>query len=260
MISLWAFVREADVEAYAATLLLPSYLSHLCFGPFKFSAQGENCDGQEPLRITLLGEGRLEEFALQRTEHALAMIRFVCPGIDASRIQLPRDDASWHWTTAADSPGSGPPAESMRIYFAPTTRTLRGVDPLPPCADAYVSVSRGHVFIGRAVVESYIQAWLKSLGIQEQVTQVDFATPSAGIEFLAGAIGGQLFLSDQVIAEDLMHFARLDKALARLGHSAQLDLETASEDHSGVFADGVYIGLRRDTETSQDRDAGHLPA
>ena len=42
----------------------------------------------------------------------------------------------------------------MRIYFEPATRSLGRASPPPDGAEAYVSVSRGHVFIGRAVVET----------------------------------------------------------------------------------------------------------
>ena len=82
MISVWAFVGQPDVEAYAGTLILPPYLSHLHLGAFEFSGQAENRDGREPLRLTYLGDGRLEEYPLFPEDHALAMICLVCPGID----------------------------------------------------------------------------------------------------------------------------------------------------------------------------------
>ncbi|NQV05754.1 hypothetical protein HQ535_04315 [bacterium] len=253
MISLWVFIREADVEAYAGTLILPSYLSHLQLGPFQFAVQAENCDGQEPLKLTYLGEGRLEEYTLFPEEHALPLIQFVCPDVAPVRIQLPRDDAAWHWASPADSPQAGDPAENMRIYFAPTVRTLHGMKPQRPAEDAYVSVSRGHVFIGRRIVESYLVAWLDFLGIRQEVTRVDFATPSAGIEFVAGVVGGQMFLSDEVLAEDLMRFAGLEKAWTDLGHSLGLDLDFTAPEGSGIFDDGIYIKL------SQPADQAEVP-
>ena len=250
MLSLWAFVTEADVEAYLATVILPSHLSHLRLGPFRFAAQPENCDGQEPLQVTYVGEGRLEQYALCPKEHALAMIRFVCPGIDTSRIHLPRDDASWHWGMSADQP------EKMRIYFAPTTRSLYDSIVAPPSEEAYVSVSRGHVFLGRAVVESYLKAWLEFLGIEAAAIDCDVGTPSAGVEFTAGAVGGQMFLCDEVMAEDLMRFARLDTALTHVSNLVELDMDSAGQDDSGIYEDGIYIKLsQRDGPASN----GSLP-
>ena len=237
MISLWALVPESDVEAYAATLVLPAYLAHLSLEPFRFAAQCESCDGQEPLRMSYSGEGRLEECSLYPEEHALAMIRFVCPGIDASRIQLPRDDASWHWSRSAAAD------EKMRIYFAPTAEVLHGSVAAPPTEAAYVSVSRQHAFIGRPVVESYLQAWLSRLGVEGGELGCDFDTPSAEIEFTADAIGGQMSLDDGVVAEDLIRFARLDKALAHVSELVQIDLDAAGQDRCGVYEDGVYIAL-----------------
>ena len=51
MISLWAPLNESDVEAYAGTLVLPDYLSHLRLRPFKFDQQTESSDGQQPLKL-----------------------------------------------------------------------------------------------------------------------------------------------------------------------------------------------------------------
>ncbi len=237
MISLWAYLTESDVEAYAATLVLPSYLAHLRLQPFRFAAQPKNCDGQEPLQMTYSGEGRIEEFTLYPKEHVLAMIRFVCPGIDTSRIQLPRDDASWHWTTSGDAD------QKMRLYFAPTTEVLYGSVAPPPCEEAYVSVSRGHAFLGRSVVESYLKAWLARLGIDAEEIHWDFDTPSAGIEFVAGPVGGQMFLDDEVVAEDLMRFAGLDKALDYVADLVEIDMDAAPQDNAEVSEDGIYIPL-----------------
>ena len=235
MISLWAYLTEGDVEAYAATLVLPPYLAHLRLAPFRFDAQACNGDGQEPLLLTYSGEGRIEEYSLDPEQHVLSMIRSVCPKIDESRIQLPRDDACWHWTN------SGEADEKMRIYFGPTTEVLHGSTTPVRSEEAYVSVSRGHAFVGRTVVESYLKTWLARLGIEAEEIRCDFETPSAGIEFAAGAVGGQMFLDDDVVAEDLMRFAGLDRAMARVKDFVEIDLDAWGD--CGVCRDGIYISL-----------------
>jgi hypothetical protein len=237
MISLWALLSEADVEGYAGTLLLPVYLAHLRLGPFRFRDQVSSSDGQEPLKLTYCGEGRLEEYWLRPEGHVLGMIRFVSPRIHATKIRLPQDDARWHWTTSADPP------DPMRIYFEPGTRTLYGRAASTPSPEAYVSVSRRHVFIGRPVVESYLRAWLESLGIDHEAAQFEFDTPSGGVDFTAGAVGGQMFLSDNVIAEDLIRFAGLRWPLAQVGEWVELDRDGALRDGCGIRQDGAYIGL-----------------
>ena len=90
MISLWTILTEHDVEAYAATLVLPDYLAHLRLRPVRFMERGPNCNGREPLRLTYEGERRIEDFDLRPEEHAAGMIRHVCPGVDAARIRLPQ--------------------------------------------------------------------------------------------------------------------------------------------------------------------------
>jgi len=241
MISLWALLGETDVEAYAATLVLPRYLSHLRLRPFRFREQSENSDGQQPLRLTYCGDGRLEEFLLRPEDHVLPTIRFACPRIETSRIRLPRDDARWFWNPAADPP------EPMRVYFEPTTRSLRPSAPSPLSSEAYVSVSRRHVFVGRPVVESYLAAWLESLGIDHAEVRFAFETPSGGVELSTGAVGGQWFLSDDVVAHELIRFAGLEQPLAHVSDWVQLDLDSNGQEQCGIYEDGIYIRLSERT-------------
>ena len=240
MIFLWANLSEADVEAYAASLVLPAYLSHLELAPVRFERQPKNCDGREPLVLTYVGEGRLEEYPLLPREHALPMILSVGEGIVASRIRVPKDDAQWVWNVN----GNGPP---MRIYFAPA-RPLLGSAATPAVASAddrqaYVSVSRGHVFIARRWVEAYVQAWLQRLGSPETVTRFDFPTPSGEVEFLAGSMGGQLTLDGLEQAQDLAQFAGLGSALGAIREFARPDLDAGDPARCGIFEDGVYFPL-----------------
>ena len=239
MISLWAVLWERDVEAYVGTLVLPSYLAHLRLAPFRFADQPANCDGQEPLKITYVGEGRVEEYTLAPEEHALPMIRSVCPAIETSRDQLPKDDAVWAWT------GTGGPEAHVRIYFSPTCQTLGCSIPPPDPQEAYVSVSRGHAFIARPVVQLYVKAWLERLAIDDAGICFDFATPSGTMEFEGSAIGGQMLLDSVTRAADLMRFAGLDRAMSHVAAEIELDLDSPDQDGGGICPEGVYIRLRR---------------
>jgi hypothetical protein len=236
MISMWALASADDVEAYAATIVLPGYLAHLRLAALRFATQATNCDGHEPLVLTYLGEGRREEFSLAPEEHALGLIQWVCPGICTTRLQLPRDDAQWHWKAAEA-------ADVMRIYFAPATEVLADGGVRPAAADAYVSVSRSRIFVGRATVEAYLQAWLAHLGLPAAVPSLDFSTPSAGIEFAAAALAGQLFLDDRAALEDLVRFAGLEPILRHVADLAALDVDAPFQENCGIFEDGVYVHL-----------------
>jgi len=114
--------------------------------------------------------------------------------------------------------------------------------------EAYVSVSRRYVFIGRPVVESYLRAWLDSLQIEDAGVAFDFDTPSGGVEFAGGAIGGQMFLSDEVIAAELIRFAGLQQPLSHVSDWVELEFDAAVEDKCGVHNDGVYIQLSERVE------------
>jgi hypothetical protein len=236
MISMWALVSAGDVEAYAGTIVLPRYLAHLRLDAVRFAAQATNCDGREPLVLTYLGEGRREEFGLAPEEHALGLIQSVCPGICSARLQLPRNDAQWHWKTQE-------PCETMRIYFAPATEVLADGAVRAAAADAYVSVSQSRLFVGRATVEAYLQAWLAHLGLPAAVLSLDFSTASAGIEFAAGALGGQLLLDDRAALEDLVRFAGLEPILRHVAELVTLDVDAPFQKNCGIFEDGVYVHL-----------------
>jgi len=241
MLSLWAVLTEADVEGYAGTLVLPAYLAHLCLGPFKFADQATNADGRESLRLTYLGEGRLEEFPLEPERHTRDMIQFVCPEIAVEQIQLPTDDARWMWTEDEAA------ALSLRIYFAPVAASLKKTLPGPVGQEAYVSVSRRQVFLGRSVVEAYVSAWLERLRIVGPAS-FEFGTPAGEIGFRAGPIGGQLILDDRTTVDDLLHFAGLDKLLAELGPFVELELDGTLANHGEIHDQGIVLSLLRRNE------------
>ncbi len=240
MISLWVLVTGADVESYAAGLMLPPYLAHLRLSPFDFSAQPENCDGEEPLKLVYVGEGRLEEYLLDPDEHALPLIRSVCPGICDSRLHLPQDDARWSWA-AVEGADSQEASYRMRIFFAPAAQSLSCRRSARRSAEAngYVSVSRGHVFVGRPMVEAYVETWLEFLSIEAPSLAYDFDMDDSQIEFSGETIGGQVFFGDDVLAKDLIRFADLDIPLQDAGRQTDIEIAEAGD----VSEEGIYIPL-----------------
>jgi len=236
MIALWVVARDVDVEAYAATLLLPGYLAHLELAPLDISRQSPVRDGREPLMLTYVGEGRLEQFALEPREHALGLIQFLCPGVDTSRTQLPQDDAAWLWP----APGDG---HALRVYFSATAQVLHRSLDTPVGQQAFVSVSRLTVFVGRGIVESYLRAWLAHLNIAQEGLVASLGRPSGEVEFQAGAVAGQLLVDDPVSAADLLYFAGLDRRLAELAELVELDFSRPAAESCGVREDGVYLRL-----------------
>jgi hypothetical protein len=179
---------------------------------------------------------------LEPESHALAMIRFVATGLDAQRIRLSMDDASWLWS---DGEPSNP---GLRVYFAPVATAVKKTLPGPIGQEAYVSVSRRHVFLGRSVVEAYVTAWLEHLGIAAPAS-FEFGTPAGDIAFRAGSIGGQLVLDDRTTVEDLLHFAGLDKPLAQLRPFVAMELDAALPNGGEIQENGIYLPLAcRDEE------------
>jgi hypothetical protein len=236
MLALWVLASPADVKSYAATLILPSYLAHLQLAELDFANQAAHRDGCEPLVLRYRGEGRVEDYELDPQKHALGMIRFFCPTIDPGRVQLPKDDARWFWPSATNA------EQVMRIYFSPVAGTLGRTSPRPQFSEAYVSVSRGHVFLGLPAVQAYLAAWLEHIGLSTDQLSMESGVASGAIEFRAGRIGGQLFVDQLAVAEDLIGFAGLRSTLSEVRTVAALDLQSPGG-RCGAFADGVYFPL-----------------
>lgn len=239
MISLWACLNETDIADYASSLVLPDYLAHLQLAPFDFGQQQPCLDGQEPLRLTYRGDGRLEEYVLCPKDHALGMVSAVCPHIESSKIRLPQDDARWHWDSAETA------SPRLRVYFEPATRRLYPASAPGAFQDSYVSVTREQAFVGRSAVEAYLNAWLERLGLADSPAEFTFDTATGGIQFVAGAAAGQMYLADQTVAEELIRFAGIEPALAEVGRWVKLDLDRAVQESPVVRDDGICIQLAR---------------
>jgi hypothetical protein len=52
-----------------------------------------------------------------------------------------------------------------------------------------------------------------------------------------------MFLSDDVIARELIRFAGLERPLAHVSDWVRLDLDSEPQEKCGVHEDGVYIQL-----------------
>jgi len=242
MISLWAILSEEDVEAYASGLVLPSYLAYLRLEPFRFAAQSPNREGREPLKLIYAGQGRVEDYFLKPEEHATAMIEAVCPGMDVSAIRVPEDDATWSWAAGGDQ---GP---SLRIYFSPRTPALGIEGDAPSTDEAYVSLSRGHIFLGRAMVEAYVEAWLGQLKIAAEAVRFEFSQASAGVDFVAAHFGGQLLLDDEAMVDDLLRFVGLSEALRGVVALAQGGCEPKLAEGCEIGEQGLYLNLSVEAE------------
>lgn len=237
MLSVWAVLSEKDVETYASGLVLPSYLAYLRLEPFHLAAQAPNREGREPLKLVYAGQGRVEDYFLTPEEHATAMIESVCPGLDVSAIRVPEDDATWSWAAG----GEGGP--SLRIYFSPSTSAL-GIEGDPPSAEeAYVSLSRGHVFLGRAMVEAYVEAWLGHLKIAADAVRFEFSRASAGVDFTSDHFGGQLLLDDEAMINDLLQFVGLRESLRSVCEFAPGGCKPGLAEGCEIGEQGLHLTL-----------------
>lgn len=240
MLSFWATVTEKEVENYARTLLLPDYMSHLVMDSFHFADQPFNQGGQEPLVITYSGDGRLEEIHLRPGEHAIRILANLKPPLLPGRIELPRD-AVWSWSrenSGVECPtGSSIPV--MRVYFSPHPACLEEESACPfPARDAYVSVSRGEIFLSKKVLVAYLGRQCDRVSTTEEEELPHLIPIAGGYRFQQGVIGGELLVAPDRVLDDLLFFARLKRSLGYLADSVSIDWTACPPELS---PDGILI-------------------
>ncbi len=252
MLSFWANIDESDIEAFAGTLLLPPYMSHLSLAPFQFVNQPPNFDGRQPLVLTYIAEGRVEELPISPKKHALALLHYSLPSLAADSVKLPGREAIWNWAsppppgnfsshTLNVPPARKPPGDfKCRIFFEPVRKSLNPDRTAPVFSpfQTYVSVSRRELFIGMQVFSAYFQAWIAQLtgsevppddGEPDSLPSASFCSlePTAnGIGFSTDKIGGELLVEEDFVFPDLLRFAGLNAPLAEIAPLVVPDLNS----------------------------------
>ncbi len=237
MLTFWANVREADIEHYARSLVLPAFMSHLRMDPFSFSQQQHNADGREPLVVLYSGDGRLEEILLKPEKHALAILGSLDTQIDTQKVSLP-DGPIWTWS------GGSEETPELRLYFVPLAPGLNreSSDVFPP-AQAYLSVSRKELFISESVIRLYFEQCCKAIvsGSNKADSLPEWTQSSSGLRFRCGQIGGEWIVSMDAVMDDLLCFARLKRAAQYLEPTQPIDW---SDGDIELRDDGVHIYIK----------------
>ncbi|MGL6227470.1 MAG: hypothetical protein ACRC10_12695 [Thermoguttaceae bacterium] len=245
MLSFWAYIDESDIEAFAGTLLLPRYMSHLSLAPFHFGNQYPNSDGRVPLILTYIGEGRVEEMSLEPEQHALDLLHYAIPALKRGMVQLPGQEAVWNWTLNGSKNQRHLDSHAgLHVYFEPIVKTLPSLSPESSTFSpfqTYVSVSRKELFLGSQVFSAYFQAWINLLTnhlmlentaseniplsfIQSESLTLD-CTPN-GFTFSTSKMGGELLLENDTVFVDLLRFAGLKEPLNAIADFVVPDLDS----------------------------------
>lgn len=263
MLTFWGNIEETDISAYAATLILPSYMSHLQLTPVRFAAQRPGNTGEQLLTLTYVGPGRIEQFELSPGEHALDLLCATCPGLRRDRVQLPEQGATWLWLapvpgnnqtsdspvviasdiTDHDGPNGGGSNESdagMRLFFRPVCPTLAANDgeitpQIFPPEKAYLSVSRSEIFLHIDVIKAYFLAWHEWLGMREEPENMTCRATACGFLAESPYLTIEAVVSPNEIFDDLMRFAGLSRWLDELGDvTPDLDAEETAINNRGL--------------------------
>lgn len=247
MLTFWGLLEESDIESYAASLLLPEYMSHLRRSPFHFDDQPPNPDGRQSLVVVYLGEGRIEEYVLKPRKHAAGLLHSVCPAMNPASIRIPPEESVWNWSTAFTKKSKNAPdavvAPTMRLFFEAV------FSPIPPetapsfdPAICHVSVSRREMLLGRSVLQHYFNAWLTRLEGRETISPdaLEIEPIAEGWQFQGDRIGGRFFLQEGDVFRDLLAYAGLARPLGDVADLVEFDFESTAAE---IADDGIRFHL-----------------
>ncbi|MCL2349165.1 MAG: hypothetical protein FWC50_13000 [Planctomycetaceae bacterium] len=247
MLTFFGKIEEADISAYAGTLLLPSYMSHLRLTPFRFANQPRQKPGESNLVLTYIGPGRVEEIRLSPKENALELLCYTCRGLLRDKIKLPDHGGIWNVPVMTRNPCPGKPETPvvilpeeedvsdndivplMRLFFQPVKAELGMTTPIPFAPDkAYFSISRKELFLHRDVIVAYFAAWFNELGLETQSSSQEIlcVPTSCGYEISTPFIAVEWAIEPDEIFQDVLRFAGLAPGLNEWENSIQLKLDS----------------------------------
>lgn len=255
MISFWAQIEESDIEGFAGTVVLPSYMSYLKLSPFRFANQSRNYDGRTPLILTYTGEGRVEEMSLSPEKYASELLSYVLPGLSGESVRIGKEGTIWMWNAPPSQNGEQSPdferfgleissasypnstsvesGSHMKIFFETRDQILPENVPAREFSpfQTYVSVSRRELFVGIQILSAYLRNWVRKLTDPEFPAHpespsgtgesgVHSLRPSVnGISFTSGKIGGEFILDNDAVFQDLLEFAGLSEPLSEVSQT-----------------------------------------
>lgn len=252
MFLFWANIDEADVEGFAGTLLLPSYMSHLTLAPFRIIDQPHNFDGQQPFILTYTGRGRVEQLPVSPQKHALPLLQYAVPALHFDAIRISKKNAIWNWDA---------PVPQFRIYFEPVFHSLQlgsQGDRFSPF-QTYVSVSRKEMFIGTQILAAYFHAWMDRLmgktlfHLETQESSFSLDMSAGRVRFAMHNIGTEWSVEQDEVFYDLLEFSGLKSSLIEIERYAVPDLASPNMQIGDV---GILFQL---TEPSLSSDFEQQP-
>ncbi len=263
MLTFWGDIEETDISAYAATLILPAYMSHLQLSPFRFTDQTRGSTGEQPLTLTYTGPGRLEQYELSARDHALDLLCRTCPGLSREGIELPQQGAIWSWPpisgkkASQDTPvvitrddhtadAQEEAAVTMRLFFRPVVATLGVISPggFPP-ENAYLSVSRKEIFMHINVITEYFLAWLDRLGTPEESENLRCRATACGFCVTTPYLTIEATIAPNEVFQDMLRFAGLSRWFDELGDTIAPDLDAPE---TNIADNGLLVKLKTKNE------------
>ncbi len=256
MFSFRVFLTERDIAAYTNTLLMPSYMSHLCRETLDIDNQPQNVNGKESLKIYYSGEGRFEEISLDPDNHALAILSSLTCKPDPGKILLP-SDSIWTWSASEKYPEDH--SFTVNLYFKPKNELLDRESPIIYSPrEAYASVSRRELFLGNQVIKKYVLERIRNVLAEDSpllrdpvflyekddvdsLNGFEFSRAGDGYRFRFDNIAGELIFDSIDIVRDLVHFARLDRALQYLSEFVCIDWKQVRPE---ISQEGFSLALK----------------
>jgi len=226
-----------EITSYMASHVLPDFYENMRLEKIGLDPKFINGCGNQPLVFTYSMPGRVEDFDMRPEEHAFPLIASCHPYFEPEKAQFIAYTPLWNWTT-----------ETVTINIEPKELDYEPTGEVVSTQDAYVSISRRHVFISFDVIQEFLIIQLAQLGLNlKDVQPLKWDGSRNALVLQAGTVTITWVISEPNAFVPLLYFLNLDKILASLKGRFRFSIEEAAPIPEPVKA--MKIPLREKGET-----------
>ncbi|MDO4856421.1 MAG: hypothetical protein Q4A17_00565 [Thermoguttaceae bacterium] len=227
----------SEIASYMSSHVLSDVYENMRLEKIGLNPEYINGTGNQPLVLTYSLPGRVEDYEMLPEEHAFRLISSRYPCFEPEKARFCPGVPCWTWTT-----------EEMTINFEPKEIECEPTGEILGMQDAYVSVSRGEVFISFEMVQEFLTLQLAGLGLNlKDMQPLKWDSGRNALICQADSFSITWIISEPNAFDPLLHFLNLKKIVESLRGEYRFSIEEASPTPEPLRA--MKIPLRKKGET-----------
>lgn len=226
-----------EITSYMASHILSDFYENMRLDKIGLAPDFTNGVGNQPLIFTYSLPGRVEDYDMRPEEHAFLLIASRHPDFVPEKAQFCRGVPLWTWET-----------DKIVINIEPKELDCEPTGEIVNTEDAYVSISRKHVFISFEMIQEFLTLQLARLGLNlKDVQPLKWDASRNALICQSGPVSITWVISEPNAFEPLLRFLRLDQMIQNIRDEYRFSIEEAAPIHEPVKA--MRIPLRKRGET-----------